>query len=151
MQDDVYSGYDDGSSPLSDTASPSARPLETSRGRTPATRSGSALRQCRLGTAMGRTPLTASARGARPVTAVQGAGYVSSTSNAAGRKQDSAGYFSRQKDPSPTEQITALEVEVHELLESAIEHLQKGEANAGKPWALLPCSSSIFAHYRQWK
>lgn len=141
MQDDMYSGYDDGSSPLSET-SPAARPLETSRGRTPATRSGSALRQGRLGTAVGRAPLTASARGgtaveegARPVTAVKGAGYVS-TSSSPGRKSDTAGYFSRQKDPSPTEQITALEVEVHELLETAIEHLRRGEAHAGKPTTL---------------
>ena len=140
-QDDMYSGYEDESSPLSETV-PAGRPLESSRGRTPGTRGGTALRQNRLGTAVGRVPSTSSARGgtaveegARPVTAVKGAGYVS-TNSSPGRKQDSAGYFSRQKDPSPTEQITALEAEVHELLEAAVENLRKGEANAGKPRSL---------------
>lgn len=141
VQDDMYSGYEDGSSPLSETV-PAGRPLESSRGRTPGARGGTALRQSRLGTSVGRAPATSSARvgtaieeGARPVTAVKGAGYVS-TNSSPGRKQDSSGYLSRQKDPSPTEQITALEAEVHELLETAVENLRKGEANTGKPRTL---------------
>jgi hypothetical protein len=127
MQDDMYSGYDDGTSALCETA----------------------LRQGRLGTAMGRSALLSSARAgtpvevSRPVTAVKGAGYVSTSSSSLGRKHESAGFFSRQQDPSPTEQITALEVAMHELLETAVEHLRKGEANSGMPRALLPCSSSL--------
>jgi hypothetical protein len=147
MQDDVYSGYDDGTSALSETSP--VRPLDSSRGRTPGTRGGTALRQGRLGSAMGRTAVLSSARagtaveGSRPVTAVKGAGYVSTSSSSLGRKQDSSGFFSRQQDPSPTEQITALEVAVHELLETAVELLQKGEANSGMPRALLLCSDSL--------
>lgn len=135
MQDDLYSGYDDESSPLSEPVY--ARPIETSRARTPATRGGTALRDNRLGTAIGRTPL-ATARGntaeegARPVTAVRGAGYVSTTSST-GRKQETAGTFTRRKEPSASEQITALEVEVHESLENAVHFLKTGDPSAGKP------------------
>jgi hypothetical protein len=147
MQDDMYSGYDDGTSALSETSP--VRAWESSRGRTPGTRGGTALRQGRLGTSMSRSSLVSSARagtaveGSRPVTAVKGAGYVSTSSSSLGRKQESAGFFSRQQDPSPTEQITALEVAVHEHLETAVENLRKGEANSGMPRALLPCSDSF--------
>jgi hypothetical protein len=136
IADDIYAGFDDSSSPLSETTGPSpVRDVGSTRGLITTSRSSSALRTGRLGTAVTRSPLTANVFGGgeeagRPVTAVKGAGYVG-TNSVQGRNQRSGGLLSRHKDLSPSEQITALEVQVHELLEAAADSLKQGQLDEG--------------------
>jgi hypothetical protein len=151
VQEDLYSGYDDASSPLSGTSSPVQRLQQapTPAGRTSTasrTGTGRVTTAGRLRSAVSRGPLggtPGTARktgtglragtaglikdGARPMTAVKAAGYVgpnSSPSHGGSRAETAHG-------PSDAERCKKMQAEVHELIEAAATLMHAGKAQEG--------------------
>jgi hypothetical protein len=155
LQEDLYSGYDDASSPLAESGIGSFpmcpnSPASMRKGKTTRLGTGARLGTVdRVGSAIGRGPIAGppgtafgppatslrmatgslSEDGARPMTSSKGAGYVS-TKGPSLRGSANAGMH-RPKGPSTAEICKQLEIDVHRLMEEAASLAKDGAFNDG--------------------